>query len=52
MEPIYVIGHQNPDTDSVVSAIAYASLKNAIGERTYIPAVLGEINDQTKTSNG
>lgn len=48
MEPVYVVGHQNPDTDSVVSAIAYASLKNALGNRTYIPAVLGEISDQTK----
>ena len=48
MESIYIIGHQNPDTDSVVSAIAYASLKNSLGERTYTPAVLGEINDQTK----
>lgn len=48
MEPVYVVGHQNPDTDSVVSAIAYASLKNALGERTYTPAVLGEISDQTK----
>ncbi len=48
MEPIYIIGHQNPDTDSVVSAIAYASLKNSLGERTYMPAVLGEISDQTK----
>lgn len=27
---IYVIGHKNPDTDSVCSAIAYASLKNEI----------------------
>ena len=35
MEPkrqkeIYVIGHKNPDTDSICSAIAYASLKNEI----------------------
>ncbi len=48
MEPIYIVGHQNPDTDSVVSAIAYASLKNALGERAYTPSVLGELSDQTK----
>ena len=48
MEPVYVVGHQNPDTDSVVSAIAYAALKNALGFRNYIPAVLGELSDQTK----
>ncbi len=47
MEPVYVTGHRNPDTDSVVSAIAYASLRNALGDRHYVPAVLGEINDQT-----
>ena len=27
---VYVIGHQNPDTDSVCSAIAYANLKNCL----------------------
>ena len=27
---IYIIGHKNPDTDSICSAIAYASLKNEI----------------------
>lgn len=30
MDPIYVIGHRNPDTDSVVSA--YAALHNALGD--------------------
>ena len=25
MEPIYVTGHKNPDTDSIVAAIAYAA---------------------------
>ena len=29
MDTVYVIGHRNPDTDSVVSAIAYASLRSA-----------------------
>ena len=47
MEPVYVFGHKNPDTDSVVSAIACAALRNAKGGGNYIPAVLGEINDQT-----
>ena len=27
MDPIYVTGHRNPDTDSIVSAIAYAALR-------------------------
>ena len=47
MDPIYVIGHKNPDTDSVVSAMAYASLCNALGEGEYIPARLGHLNDET-----
>ena len=29
MDPIYVTGHRNPDTDSIVSAMAYAALKTA-----------------------
>ena len=31
--PIYVTGHKNPDTDSIVSAIAYAALMNALSRR-------------------
>ena len=30
---IYVVGHKNPDTDSICSAIAYANLKNALATR-------------------
>ena len=40
MEPIYVTGHRNPDTDSIVAAIAYASLRNALGDRSMNPPVL------------
>ena len=46
-DPIYVFGHRNPDTDSVVSSMAYASLCNAMGEETCVPARLGHINDET-----
>ena len=35
MDPIYVTGHRNPDTDSVVAAISYAALRNALGNRDY-----------------
>ncbi|MBQ2202438.1 MAG: putative manganese-dependent inorganic diphosphatase, partial [Clostridia bacterium] len=45
--PIYVTGHKNPDTDSIVSAIAYAALMNALGERRYTPARLGTVSDET-----
>ena len=47
MESIYVFGHRNPDTDSVVSAMAYAALCNALGEGSYVPARLGHLNDET-----
>ena len=30
---IYVIGHKNPDTDSICSAIALAALKNDLAAR-------------------
>lgn len=49
MSHIYVVGHKNPDTDSVCSAYAYAKLKNKIDkENTYIPARCGHLNPQTK----
>ena len=47
METIYITGHRNPDSDSVVSAIAYAHLKQRIGIRA-IPCRLGTLNPETK----
>ena len=47
MDDVYVIGHKNPDTDSVVSAIAYAALKNALGGEHYIAARYGHLNTET-----
>jgi len=47
-DAIYVIGHKNPDTDSICSAIAYAHLLQKIGYRSTIPARLGELNSETK----
>lgn len=44
---IYVVGHKNPDTDSVCSAIAYAELKKKQGIDAE-PAILGKINPETK----
>ena len=48
MEPIYITGHRNPDTDSIVASISYAMLKNALGERAYVAARIGELSDQTE----
>ena len=47
-KPVYVIGHKNPDTDSICSAIAYAYLKNQISEKEYIPRKAGKINEETR----
>jgi len=46
---VYVIGHKNPDADSVCSAIGYAYFKN-VTDRRYIftPARAGKINEETK----
>ncbi|WP_094605122.1 Cobalt-dependent inorganic pyrophosphatase [Sporomusa silvacetica DSM 10669] len=46
-KPIYIIGHRNPDTDSICSAVAYANLKTALGEHV-VPARAGKINAETK----
>ncbi|MBE6956761.1 MAG: putative manganese-dependent inorganic diphosphatase [Ruminococcaceae bacterium] len=48
MDTIYITGHRNPDTDSIVSAMAYAALKNALGDRCYQAARLGHISDETQ----
>jgi manganese-dependent inorganic pyrophosphatase len=42
--PTYVIGHKNPDTDSICSAIAYAAFKEARGEAGYVAARCGNSN--------
>ncbi len=44
----YVIGHRNPDTDSIASAIAYADLKKRLGADNVVPAMAGSPNPQTR----
>ena len=48
MDQVFVTGHRNPDTDSIVSAMSYAALQNALGERGYTAARLGHLNDESK----
>ena len=48
MEQIYVTGHRNPDTDSIVAAMAYAALRNALGDRQYVAGRLGHVSDETQ----
>ncbi len=45
---ILVIGHKNPDTDAICSAICYAKLKNSISTEHYIPARAGKISGETQ----
>ena len=48
-ERIFVIGHKNPDTDSICSAIAYADIKNRTTQsKKYIPKRAGQINEETR----
>ncbi len=44
---VWVIGHKNPDTDSICAAISYAYLKNQLGGADYIPKKAGELNSET-----
>ena len=46
-KPIYVIGHRNPDTDSICAAIGYSHLKQALGFNA-VPARCGKVNNETK----
>lgn len=46
-KPIFVIGHRNPDTDSICSAIVYAHMKRNLGENV-LPARAGKLNAETK----
>ena len=45
---VYVFGHKSPDTDSICSAIAYATLKKQTGCPDAVPYRLGEINNETR----
>ena len=48
-EKIFVIGHKNPDTDSICSAIAYADIKNRTSQKVkYVPTRAGQINEETE----
>lgn len=44
---IYVVGHKNPDTDSICSAIAYAHLKKQMTGEEYVARRAGQINEET-----
>ena len=45
---VYVVGHKNPDTDSICSAIVYAALKTKLTGRTYEARRAGQLNEETQ----
>lgn len=45
---VYVVGHKNPDTDSICSAIAYAKLKKKLTGEEYTPRRAGQLNEETQ----
>ena len=48
-QKVFVMGHKNPDTDSICSAIAYADIKNRTTQtKRYIPIRAGQINEETQ----
>lgn len=46
-DSILVIGHRNPDTDAIASAVAYAWLLNSLGGEKYVAGRTGQVNAQT-----
>ena len=47
-EKTYIVGHKNPDTDSICSAIAYAELKRRTEEGEFLACRAGEITEETQ----
>lgn len=45
---IYVIGHMNPDTDSICSAICYAELKRKVTGKSYKARRAGQVSPETR----
>ena len=45
---VWVLGHKNPDTDSICAAIAYAELKNRKEDGAYVAKRAGHINEETR----
>ena len=46
---VYVVGHKNPDTDSICTAIAYANLKTKLTQIRHEPRRAGQLNQETGT---
>lgn len=47
MAKVFVVGHRNPDTDSICSAISYANLKNTSDDgKKYVACRAGRVNER------
>ena len=46
--PVYVIGHKNPDTDSIAAAISYAHLKRLKTSKNYMACRCGNVSSETQ----
>lgn len=46
---VFVIGHKNPDTDSICSAIAYAALKNKTDDGVFVPKERARLTTKQST---
>ena len=47
-EKTFIIGHKNPDTDSICSAIAYADIKSRTSKGSFVARRAGQINEETE----
>ena len=45
---ILIIGHKNPDTDSICSAICYARFKKLLTKKDYLAKRAGQLNAETQ----
>ncbi|MEQ8237051.1 MAG: CBS domain-containing protein, partial [Syntrophomonadaceae bacterium] len=46
MRPVYIIGHKNPDVDSIASAVAYQAYKAQTGSGLYLAAAASELSPE------
>lgn len=47
-EHVYVVGHRNPDTDSICAAISFAHLKQRMGQDNVVACRAGKVNRETE----
>ncbi len=48
MRPVYVIGHKNPDVDSIAAAIGYQLFKQNTADGLFVAAAAGELNEESR----